>query len=87
MNACSMPNPKRRIIGTISKRAVAEIFGYINPDGSLNRYMMRRYVFTDEFVTQKLGMTLEDFRKRQSFTFQETKIIVEAFDITENDFQ
>lgn len=47
-----------------------------------NNYRLRKFFLTDSFIQEKLGLTLEDYKKIKTFDLEQTRIIVKEFSIS-----
>lgn len=69
----------------ISKKELAIIFGFFSPaSGRAKTYRLREEVFTDT-VLHELQISPETYRRRRTFTAEQTKRIKDYFNITADD--
>jgi hypothetical protein len=69
----------------LSKKDLARIFGItIFRNGNANTVELRRGYFTDD-VLNKLGLSIEDYKKIRTFDKLTSEKICAVFDITEED--
>lgn len=74
----------RSIRKRLTKKELCYIFGLVNNSGRRYSDKLRKELFTDE-VLNKLDLSIEEYRKMRTFTFTQSRIIIELFDIQENE--
>ncbi|MEO1255852.1 MAG: hypothetical protein AAFY41_13370, partial [Bacteroidota bacterium] len=76
MSNAIMPIPR-----TLNKAQIARALGdCVMPGGGINYRRLRRLYFTDALI-EKLKLTRQQYRTNKIFNHQQTKLIVQEFDL------
>jgi hypothetical protein len=69
---------KTRAIYTITKKDLCNI---MDRDGR----WLRKQIFTDEVISDLLGITIKKYQHTKTFTFEQTKKIIRYLEIQDNE--
>lgn len=72
-------------IRLITKKKLCEVLDCTYNTGRVyapNNYKLRKFFMTDQFINEKLGISIEEYNRIRVFTLEQTRTIVKEFKIT-----